>query len=95
MRKPLAQALGAFAAGIRFDRLPAQAVATAKTGITDCIGVIVAGSGEPPPVLLRRALAVSPVNAEATILGAAGGVCALQHGCPQTRKPDRVHEPDS
>jgi len=76
MRQSLAQAIGAFAAGVRFDRLPAQAVAIAKTGITDCIGVIVAGSAEPPPQILRRALASDAGQAGSTILGAAPGARA-------------------
>ena len=56
MSKPLAEALGDFRAGLQFRDLPAEAVRVAKTGIIDCMGVIVAGNAEPPAQILLEAL---------------------------------------
>ena len=76
MKKPLAAALGDFAAGLQFADLPPAAVATAKTGIADCIGVIVAGNGEPPVQILLRALATGAPHGEASIVGSKTGARA-------------------
>lgn len=69
--KALAQALGEFAAKLRFDSLPAGAIRTAKTGLIDCIAVMVAGGAEPPVRILRRTLGALGGVPEATLcLGA-------------------------
>ena len=54
---PLTQALGRFVAEVTFDRLPAPALQTARTGFTDCIGTMIAGSPEPAVQILRKTLA--------------------------------------
>ena len=69
MGKPLARALGDFIAGLQFHHLPPQAVQTARTGIIDCIGVIVVGNEEPPVRILRRALTTNAAQGEASLLG--------------------------
>lgn len=74
MKKPLAIGLADFVAGVQFSRLPAQAVQVAKTGITDCIGVAIAGSEEPPVQILRRAILKAESDGEATVLGANDGL---------------------
>lgn len=65
--KPLAQHLGEFAAQLRFAQLPPAALALAKTGLSDCIAVMVAGSREPAVDTLRKTLATLGGPAEATL----------------------------
>ena len=67
MPETLAQALGHFAAGLRYPQLPAAAVAMAKTGLTDCAAVIVAGSREPAVQSLRKTLAALDGDAESSL----------------------------
>ena len=74
MKQPLAVALAAFAANLRFSQLPQQAMHVAKSGIADCIGVAIAGSQEPPVQILRRALMESAGHGVATVLGARDGI---------------------
>ncbi len=54
---PLTQELGQFAAGLTFEKLPAEAVEIARTGIIDTIATMIAGAHDPAPQLLRRGLA--------------------------------------
>ncbi|OGA51550.1 MAG: hypothetical protein A3G24_15290 [Betaproteobacteria bacterium RIFCSPLOWO2_12_FULL_62_13] len=56
MARKLAQALGEFAANLRFSQLPTAAIRTAKTGVIDCVAVMVAGSVELPVQILRKTL---------------------------------------
>jgi len=63
----LAQAIGSFAADLRYSRLPQAAVALAKLGISDCIAVMVAGSREPAVATLRAALLSAGGTVEATL----------------------------
>lgn len=53
----LTRDLAAFVAGCSLAKMPPQAAAVAKTGITDCFGVMVAGSREQLVGLLDRELA--------------------------------------
>src|SRR6185312_7069774 len=62
---PLTRELGAFAAGLRFDQLPAEAVEIARTGFIDTIATMIAGSRDEAPQLLKKAL--SPPPGEATL----------------------------
>lgn len=48
--------LGRFLANIRFEQLPADAVALARTGFTDTVGVIMVGITEPVVDIVRRTL---------------------------------------
>jgi 2-methylcitrate dehydratase PrpD len=57
MIMPLTQDLGRFVAGLSFEKLPQEAVATARTGIIDTIATMIAGAHDPAPQLLRRGLA--------------------------------------
>ncbi len=57
---PLTQELGRFAAGLTFEKLPAEAVEIARTGIIDTVATMIAGAGDPAPQLLRTALAAAP-----------------------------------
>ena len=54
---PLTQDLGRFAAGLTFEKLPPEAVATARTGFIDTIATMIAGAHDPAPQLLRQGLA--------------------------------------
>ena len=67
MQQTLAQALGEFAAGLRYAQLPAAAVALARTGLTDCVAVMVAGSREAAVQSLRKTLAAQGGVAESTL----------------------------
>lgn len=58
--------LGKFIAGLRYQDIPKDAIPVIHTGFTDCIGVMIAGRGEPPAQLLKAAL--SPPPGEATLL---------------------------
>src|SRR5579859_2470311 len=53
---PLTQDLGRFVSGLGFEKLPAEAVSTARTGIIDTIATMVAGAHDPAPQLLRKGL---------------------------------------
>jgi len=56
----LTQNLGEFIAGLRFESIPADALPVIKMGFTDCIGVMMAGSGEAVVGLLIATLAPPP-----------------------------------
>jgi 2-methylcitrate dehydratase PrpD len=55
----LTSELGRFVSGITLSDIPAAAQAVAKTGITDCFGVMIAGSRDPVVALLDREIAGS------------------------------------
>jgi 2-methylcitrate dehydratase PrpD len=57
---PLTQEIGRFAAGLTFERLPAEAIEIARTGIIDTVATMVAGAHDPAPQLLRRGLMPQP-----------------------------------
>ena len=46
--------LGQFVAGLTLKDIPAEAQAVAKTGITDCFGVMIAGAQDPVVALIDR-----------------------------------------
>ena len=66
--------LGKFIAGLRYQDIPEQAISFIHTGFTDCVGVMIAGAGEPAPQLLRAMLA--PAGNEATLLFGVGRASA-------------------
>lgn len=68
--------LGRFVAGLRYGDIPADAIAFIHTGFADCVGVMIAGAGEPAPQLVRAMLA--PAGGEATLLFDAGRACAAE-----------------
>lgn len=45
----LTRQIGTFAAQLRFDTVPETCIDAARIGIADCIGVMLAGAGEPAP----------------------------------------------
>ena len=52
---PLTEAIGTFIAGLTFDRIPSEAVRTARMGFIDCVGTIIAGRDEAAfEALVRR-----------------------------------------
>jgi 2-methylcitrate dehydratase PrpD len=57
---PLTRDLGAFVAGIAFDKLPPGAVDVARLGFIDTIATMIAGSRDEAPQLLRKALSPPP-----------------------------------
>ena len=63
----LTRNLAEFAASLEFRKIPAEAVATAKRGFIDCVGVMIAGRGEPVVQLLLNERLFSEKN-EARIL---------------------------
>ena len=50
--------LGRFVAGLELRQIPAEGVATARTGIADCFGVLIAGARDPEVALIDRELGV-------------------------------------
>jgi len=49
--------LGRFVSGLTLQQVPAEARAVAKTGFTDCFGVMIAGAREPVVALVDREMA--------------------------------------
>jgi 2-methylcitrate dehydratase PrpD len=68
MTPSLARALAEFTATTRYEALPAGSIRTAKVGLVDCIGVMIAGSNEAPVRILRDTLCQGDGVAEAAIL---------------------------
>jgi 2-methylcitrate dehydratase PrpD len=56
----LTREVGEFVAGVRFDRLPPEAVKTITLGFTDCIAVMVPGWSEPVTQIAARAFGHAP-----------------------------------
>lgn len=46
--------LGRFVAGLDLRQIPAEGIATARTGIADCFGVLIAGAHDPEVALIDR-----------------------------------------
>lgn len=61
--------LGAFAASLRFDEIPAAALDVIHTGFADCVGVMLAGRDEPPTQILTEVLA-PPAGPATLVFGA-------------------------
>lgn len=72
---PITHALGAFVAGPALDEVPEVALVTAKRGIIDAIGVMIAGSNEAPVQILARTMG-SDDRAEAALLTSGRRVAA-------------------
>ena len=70
---PPTQELGRFVASLTFERLPAEAVAVARTGIIDTVATMIAGAHDPAPQLLRRGLAPAPGPASLYFSGEGAG----------------------
>ncbi|MEJ0070443.1 MAG: MmgE/PrpD family protein [Pseudomonadota bacterium] len=64
----LTRALGKFVSEIRYDQLPADAIAVAKLGFTDCIAVMVAGSDELVVKIARDVLVAKASAPEARLV---------------------------
>src|SRR5262245_2314221 len=60
--------LGRFVFGLTLKDIPADAQAVAKTGITDCFGVMIAGARDPVVALLDREMAGSDAAALASLI---------------------------
>jgi len=69
MSSTLTRALGEFAAGLRFEMIPAAALTTIKLGFTDCIAAIYAGAREPGVDLLRAHIGTRGLIREARLCG--------------------------
>jgi 2-methylcitrate dehydratase PrpD len=64
----LTEDLGDFVAQLTLSDIPAAATAVAKTGFTDCFGVMIAGAREPVVGLVDRALSGSDGAAKASLI---------------------------
>lgn len=62
----LTHSIGAFVAGLTYDRIPAEATRIARMGFIDCTGTMIAGRDEDAPQILRRTLGVG-ASGEATL----------------------------
>ena len=60
--------LGRFISAVALKDIPAEAQAVAKTGITDCFGVMIAGARDPVVALLDRELAGSDGKEQASLI---------------------------
>jgi 2-methylcitrate dehydratase PrpD len=60
--------LGRFASSLRFNDIPDEALAVAKTGFTDCFGVMIAGARDRVVALLDREMAGSDSKAQASLI---------------------------
>ncbi len=60
--------LGRFVAGLDLRQIPAEGVATARTGITDCFGVMIAGARDPEVALIDRELGAGTNGAAASLI---------------------------
>lgn len=56
----LTRDLGAFVAQLKFNQIPQDALEVIHTGFTDCVGVMLAGRGEPPTQILTQVLNPMP-----------------------------------
>ena len=70
----LTLALGKFISGLRYRDIPKDALPFIHTGITDCVGVMIAGAREPAPQILKDMLA--PGGNESTLLFGEGRASA-------------------
>jgi len=70
----LTDGLGRFIAELRYQDIPKDAISFIHTGFADCVGVMIAGAGEPAPQMVRAMLA--PAGDEATLLFGAGRASA-------------------
>src|SRR5438270_1468739 len=62
---PLTRDLGQFVANQSFERIPKEAIETARTGFIDTIATMIAGAQDDAPQLLRKAL--NPAAGDATL----------------------------
>lgn len=79
---PVTRAVAEFIAGARIDDVPVEAVAHVRDAITDCVGVMFAGSSEPAAQKLRGVIGRD--SGDVTLVGstqsAARVEAALYHG---------------
>ena len=61
--------LGAFVAGLTYDKIPKAAVEVIHMGFADCVGVMLAGRDEPPTKILKEVLA-PPAGTSTLMFGA-------------------------
>jgi hypothetical protein len=67
-RRRLTAELGHFVSALTLKDIPLEAQAVAKTGFTDCFGVMVAGARDPVVALLDREMAGSDSKAQASLV---------------------------
>ena len=60
--------LARFVSELRLEQIPAEAQAVAKTGVTDCFGVMIAGARDPAIALMDRELSSSDADAQASLI---------------------------
>ncbi len=65
---PLTVLLGQFVSELALSHVPLEAQAVAKTGFTDCFGVMIAGAREPVVALVDRELAGAEAGALASLI---------------------------
>ena len=81
----LTSELASFVTGLTLDAVPDEAWAMAKTGITDCIGVMVAGARDAAVSLIDRQISSADGDSKASLIptGAKRNAedAALVNGC--------------
>ena len=72
----LTREIGAFVAGMRFERVPAGAVETVARGFTDCVGVMLAGLAERVASVVAKSVGLAGPVARVADFGETGLECA-------------------
>jgi aconitate decarboxylase len=71
MPAPITRSLGRFVSELRYEALPKAALEVVRTGVTDCVSVMLAGIDEPVARIVRESLGTRSGNGEASLyLGA-------------------------
>jgi 2-methylcitrate dehydratase PrpD len=69
MSETLTHSLATFVSGLRLTTVPALALTVVRTGFTDCVGTMIAGSVEDPPNILHKTLAPAAGDASLYLTG--------------------------
>ena len=67
MPAPLTRTLGSFAASLKYEMLPTEAVEAVRLGFTDCVAVMMAGLREPVLRIVTSTMVRTDPKGEARI----------------------------
>src|SRR6516225_5221322 len=68
----LTREIGEFVTGMRYERVPADAVETVARGFTDCVGVMLAGLAEPVASVVAKSVGLAGPVARVADFGETG-----------------------
>lgn len=78
MAVPLTRLIGEFAAGLRFEAIPPEAVAIVRNGVTDYAGVAILGRDTPVVALMKSMSSVSAAGGESRVCFSTDGAPAAE-----------------